>query len=300
PIWIVDQEDGTDAGIVPGTDVLTVAFGNRASGTNIDSTLNASIAANANPIVVTTTPGNTAMFAPSEFVLLIGTPGMAGVDSDIGCTLLQITSIAAIGSTLNFASDASATCAPGTNPCTGSRWNPSGAAPAGMIPATGYVASPTTGVRNFGELWWVRFSIRNAAPNNPLSIPVLAMERLDGSVPTGPQVLAEGIEDLQVAFACDVNSDGVLTENFASRAQNEWNLDDPNNPNDPLSLTNASKCNQPSAIRITLVARSLTEDNGIDAALTQNRRPQVENHPAGAVDQFRRRVMTTTMYPRNN
>ncbi|HEX7597611.1 MAG TPA: prepilin-type N-terminal cleavage/methylation domain-containing protein, partial [Polyangia bacterium] len=47
PIWIVDQEDGTDAGIVPGTDVLTVAFGNRASGTNIDSTLNASIAANA-------------------------------------------------------------------------------------------------------------------------------------------------------------------------------------------------------------------------------------------------------------
>jgi hypothetical protein len=49
----------------------------------------------------------------------------------------------------------------------------------------------------------------------------------------------------------------------------------------------------------------LTEDNGIDAALTDNGRPAIENHPGHTPDptgrdQFRRRVMTTTVYPRNN
>jgi len=61
-------------------------------------------------------------------------------------------------------------------------------------------------------------------------------------------------------------------------------------------------------VRLTLVARSLTEDNGIDAALTDNGRPAIENHPGHTPDnnfttgrdQFRRRVMTTTVYPRNN
>jgi hypothetical protein len=61
-------------------------------------------------------------------------------------------------------------------------------------------------------------------------------------------------------------------------------------------------------VRLTLVARSLTEDNGIDATLTDNGRPAVENHAAHTPDnnfttgrdQFRRRVLSTTVYPRNN
>ena len=109
----------------------------------------------------------------------------------------------------------------------------------------------------------------------------------------GPQVLAEGIEDLQVAFACDLNADGVLTEG-PDKATDEWTLND---PTDVIATSNAAKCNQPSAVRLTLVARSLTEDNGIDATLTDNGRPAIENHPVHTPDnnfttgrdQFRRR-----------
>ena len=294
PLWIVDQEDGTDAGIVPGTDVITVAFGNRASGTNFDSLLEATVSTTVQPI--TTPAGFSAMFQTGEYILLVGPPGTTvGMVSDIGCTLFQITSAGTVPNTLSCASDASAICTPGATTCTGSRWNPSGVVPT-MIPAA-YVPSANTGIRNFGELWWVRFAVRSADPANPLVIPALTMERLDGASPTGPQVLAEGIEDLQVAFACDLNGDGTLTEGIPSKTADEWTLND---PNDPIPLTNAAKCNQPTAIRLTLIARSLTEDNGIDAVLTNNRRPAAENHAAGAPDQFRRRVMTTTIYPRNN
>ena len=137
------------------------------------------------------------------------------------------------------------------------------------------------GIRNLGEFWWVQFAVRTTDKNgNYLSnqgIPVLTMERLDGvQQPDGPQVLAEGIEDLQVAFACDLNADGLLSEGQgAGKVRDEWTL---NSPNDVIALNRAAKCNQPSAIRLTLVARSLTEDNGIDANQNFNGPPTVENH----------------------
>jgi hypothetical protein len=140
------------------------------------------------------------------------------------------------------------------------------------------------------------------------------MERIDGSAPAGPQVLAEGVEDLQVAFACDLNGNGTLDEGSPPSITDEWTL---NATGDPIEVSNARKCNQPSAVRVTLIARSLTEDNGINAALLDNGRPAAENHAAHTAsanpscnnptvwdgnnyqDQFRRRVLSTTMYPRN-
>jgi type II secretory pathway pseudopilin PulG len=331
PLWIVDQVDpnqpsGTAIGIVSGTDSITVAFGNRSSGTNFDSPLAGDVTSTNGAIVAL--PGNSVMFQPGEFILLMGEPGMGGVGfglaSDVGCTLFQTTSVTTATDTLNHANDDSDTCAPPpSTECTGSIWNPL-VTVAAMIPGSGYhryLAGPpvqyaNTGIRNFGEFWWVRFAIRTLAEDGtPLTnlgiagqthdVPVLTMERLDGSpTSSGPQVLAEGIEDLQVAFACDLNADGVLTAT-ANQATDEWKLD---NPADVIATSNAAKCNQPSAVRLTLVARSLTEDNGIDAALTDNGRPAVENHPGHTPDnnfttgrdQFRRRVMTTTVYPRNN
>jgi hypothetical protein len=311
PLWIVDNVDSTapsTAGIVEGTDVITVAFGNRASGTTFDSALATPVAATGNPITIP--PANTAMFQASEFVVLVGQPGMGivpAVASDIGCTLFQISSVTA--GTLNLLSDSTTTCLPGES-CAGSRWNPNGAV-ASMVPGTGYgvpagLNNLNTGVRNFGELWWVRFAIRTAdsagngitnygATGQAQTIPVLTMERLDGTLPTAPVVLAEGIEDLQVSFACDLNADGVMTE--VPNTTDEWTL---NFANDPIEVSRFRKCNQPTAVRITLVARSLTEDTGINAALTGNHRPAVENRAAGSPDQFRRRVLTTTVYPRNN
>jgi type II secretory pathway pseudopilin PulG len=327
PLWIVDQEDGTDTGIVAGTDVITVAFGNKTSGTTFDSPLaGIGVVSVASNVTIPLPSGNAAMFQPNEFIVLVGEPGMGGNASDIGCTLLQVTSSSASDPNNNFLVHAQ------------NSWNPASNIPA-MIPGTtGYGAfapdqNLNTGVRNFGEFWWVRFAIRTKDANgNYLSnpgkcvstggsthdIPVLTMERLDGTAATtGPQVLAEGIEDLQVAFACDLDANGRL---IATNDQNtdEWKLD----PNDTtIMLTRGAKCNQPSAIRLTLLARSLTEDNGINASLTDNGRPAVENHAAHAQnpypactddlndpnwnssnfqDQFRRRVLTTTVYPRNN
>jgi len=240
-------------------------------------------------------------------MVLVGEPGMGGAASDIGCTLLQVTNPNQANNTLEHATNT---------------WNP-GSIIAGMIPGSyGYGAytpdtNLNTGVRNFGEFWWVRFAIRTKDANGVAlttlgipgvthDVPVLTMERLDGSpnAPVGPQVLAEGIEDLQVAYACDLNADGVLTEGPDTSAD-EWML---NNAADVIATNNAAKCNQPSAVRLTLVARSLTEDNGIDATLTENGRPAAENHSGHTLDnnfttgrdQFRRRVLTTTVYPRNN
>ena len=55
-------------------------------------------------------------------------------------------------------------------------------------------------------------------------------------------------------------------------------------------------------MRLTLIARSLAPDDLINANLTGNGPVNAENHrhPAGSYDQYRRRVLTTTVYPRNN
>jgi hypothetical protein len=319
PLWIVDQvvADASTTGIVPGTDVITVAFGNRSSGTNFDSPL-AGAVMNTNTAILLPT-GNTAMFQPGEFIVLVGQPAMGGFASEVGCTFLQITSLTT--TLLNHVAGGTTACPPPpAGNCAGSVWNPPNSVTA-MIPGVpntdGYLPPPgngSTGVRNFGEFWWVRFAIRTTDGNgNNLSsrgiagqtqdVPVLTMERLDGSPTTGPQVLAEGIENLQVAFACDINNDGILTEG-PDTATDEWML---NNAADVIAQNRGAKCNQPSAVRLTLVARSLTEDNGIDANLTLNGPPSIENNvrtcctssTKTCCDQFRRRVLSTTVYPRN-
>jgi hypothetical protein len=60
----------------------------------------------------------------------------------------------------------------------------------------------------------------------------------------------------------------------------------------------------PTAVRLTLVARSTTPDDLIDVAVTNNQPEPVEDNPCAAAacpkDQYRRRVLSTTVYPRNN
>jgi len=327
PLWIVDQVAGTDpsiTGIVPGTDVITVAFGNRSSGTNFDSQF--FIPVTEASYAITPPIGNSAKFQPGEFVVLIGTPGMGGgatLVSDIGCTLFQITSVTA---TLNHASGGTSACLPPpATGCAGSVWNPSGMGGANLVPGTGYPATTSTaGIRNFGDFWWVRFAIRTTnqagaaitalgVPGVTHDVPVLTMERIDGSTTTGPQVLAEGIEDLQVSFACDTGGianqnltqlNGILdegTNDTFKRSDEWWN----NVPDDTLPLINtAGFCNLPTAVRLTLVVRTLTPDDLIDTAVTANGPMDVEDHryttTPRPTDQFRRRVLTTTVYPRNN
>lgn len=117
-------------------------------------------------------------------------------------------------------------------------------------------------------------------------IPTLLMDP-DAEGLATPEPLAEGIEDLQVAVAVDANSDGVITENGAAAGDDEWTF---NVAGETLPAGTIR------AVRITLVARA----SQIIPGPATFRRPAAEDHAAAtAFDQFRRRVLTSTIEIRN-
>ncbi|HEY5282074.1 MAG TPA: PilW family protein [Polyangia bacterium] len=313
PLWIVNRSSGDVVdgfSVVPNTDILTVAFGNRTSGTYTDATLKDQfppLDGNMTTAIslLGTNTGN--MFRRGEFILLLVTPDWGygtdptGINGDRGCTLFQVTSTDP-NNTSFLAHDSSPIK-------TGDLvWNPGNSAPA-MLPNGGdtYVGG-AAGVRNFGQLAWVTFFVSNG----PGGIPNLMMKQRHLAGASGQaQVLAEGIEDLQISFACDT---GVLgsydlttvngqldegTDDTTRRTDEWWN----NVPLDNLPLVgSAGYCNMPTAVRLTFVARSLAPDDLIDTA-TSNGPMDVEDHRytnPRPTDQYRRRVLSTTVYPRNN
>jgi Tfp pilus assembly protein PilW len=300
PLWIVDNAS-VDSDVLQNTDVLTVAFGSQTSGTDTDVTLGLAFgsADPGTPITLSVATGSN-MFRAGEFVLLLTSKAFAygyEPNNDRGCSMFQITNYAANASTLQHQSTAVSE---------GMVWNPPGDT-AGMLVAGGYAAGD--GVRNFGTLTWVRFYIQQDATTG---IPNLMMRQLHRGGDAGkPQVLAEGIEDLQVSFACDTGNlggvnlaqaNGQLDEgtdpDIDMKTDEWWN----NVPNDTLpSFGDAGFCNLPTAIRLTLVARTLTQDDLIDP-LSLNGPMDIENHvyTTRPVDRYRRRVLSTTVYPRNN
>jgi len=296
PLWLVNNSGGEGAlNVLQGTDILTVGFGNRTSGTDVDATLGQNFAStDATVSLVGATSGS--MFRLDEFILLLDTPNWGyGTDPvDRGCTMLQITANP-IG--LNILTH-------GAN-----RWNPGFNVPA-MLPISGGYEANSSGVRNFGTLTWVTFFIQ-VDTNSHLPMLMMQQRHLTGGAST-PQVLAEGIEDLQVSFACDTGTlaganlaalDGQLNEGFddATRRLDEWWN---NVPNDVLpAIGTPGFCNLPTGVRLTLVARTLAPDDLIDPVVTGNGPLDVEDHRFGSprpTDQFRRRVLTTTVFPRNN
>jgi prepilin-type N-terminal cleavage/methylation domain-containing protein len=310
PLWIVNNSPGTSTtdqalGVMPNTDVITVAFGNRTSGTDVDAVLGLNFAS-ADPGTVLGLVGANAgdMFRQWEFILLLVTPNWGyGNDPSVdrGCTMLQVTNDPRNGTTLAHAASPEQTG--------GLVWNPS-ANVGEMLPGGGYAAN-SSGVRNFGRLNWIRFFIQRPGQGGS---PNLMMQRmhLEGTAGT-PEILAEGIEDLQIAFACDTGTrvahalatvNGVLdegTSDATKRTDEWWN----NIPNDDLPpMFSEGFCNLPTAVRITMVTRTLAPDDLIDAVATGNGPMDVEDHRLTGTprptDQFRRRVLSTTVYPRNN
>ncbi len=314
PMWIVDGAAGAP-------DQITVAFGTNTFGNTADSQLTQAVSTNMDAIVSLGT-----VYRANEFMLLVdsGTPTLR-TDMDRGCTLFQITSVT--GNTLDHA---------------GNRWNAVGVLPAlfppltlqcngpgcpgvpPAAPAFSYPVGTSGGVRNFGTLNWVRFFVDTTGMNNTPSVPPrLMMDRLDGT--NGPQVLSEGIEDMQIAYGCDIAppllptdpigtptnpADGVMTEGTAlvapaagaqaasepTRLVDEWifNTTQATGANESPRLD----CNHPTAVRITLIARS----SGIDPAIligSNNFKPGIEDGLAGPKDQYRHRVISTTVNPRN-
>lgn len=301
PVWIVDNSS-TDANVVQNTDILTVAFGSQTSGSDVDVNLAADIADTLPTTLISLATTNSSnMFRGGEFVLLMVTPSFAyGSDpaADRGCTMFQVTDYAANVANLHHSSVA----------VNGMTWNPSSNQPA-MLVNGGYSAA-STGVRNFGTLTWLRFFVQQDATSG---IPNLMMQQLHLAGSSGQaQVLAEGIEDFQISFACDTgsltvhdltNPNGQLDEGYddASKASDEWWN---NVPGDNLPAINTDGyCNLPTAIRLTLVARTLQADDIINTSTSGNGPMDVENHRYGSprpTDQYRRRILSTTVYPRNN
>jgi prepilin-type N-terminal cleavage/methylation domain-containing protein len=288
PLWIVDGAAG-------GPDTITVAFGNGTFGTWVDAGLATGIGTDATQPVSAGTAALASQFRASEFVVLFQVAASlttAPWYSDRGCTLFQITSVDT--TTLNHAS---------TSP-----WNPP-ANVAGLIPygySDGTPAAPAlptagTGIRHFGTLNWVRFAIRpgthttaclTGTDSSGCVPPALTMERLDQG--GAAEVLADGIEDLQIAYACDSNGDGNLPDgaDAAARTSDEWLLNASGETAPPVT------CYRPAAVRLTLMARSLTPD-GLLTSPASNSKRAVENGAAGPSDWYRHGVLTTTVFPRN-
>jgi hypothetical protein len=140
----------------------------------------------------------------------------------------------------------------------------------------------------------VRFYIERTGA--PAVAPRLMMDDLTDASPA--QVVAYGIEDMQLAYACDVPPlDGALTEgtDAATRNADEWTF------NQGGDVAPAS-CTQPNAVRVTLIARTLTADDTLLAtsgSTSSSFKPGAEDGAVGSPDTFRHRVLTTTVSPRN-
>jgi prepilin-type N-terminal cleavage/methylation domain-containing protein len=267
PLWIRNGPEGTP-------DTITVAYGRGATGNFRDAFLGASVLAGNATGNFTTLLAQSRRFLSGEFVLLVHE---ARADGDRGCSLFRITDISA-GDVI-----AHTVVSP---------WN----ADANLIDVVpfdypGGSASSTGGLRNFGELVWVRLAID--ATGAPDVAPRLTLDRLDDADP--PQVLAEGIEDMQVAYGCDISggADGTITEgtDALSRQSDEWIY----NQTGDIEPVN---CRRPDAVRITLIGRTATPDS----LLTEsggNVRPSAEDGATAVADMFRHRAVSATIRLRN-
>jgi prepilin-type N-terminal cleavage/methylation domain-containing protein len=268
PLWISNGAAGAP-------DTITVAFGNGSFGSWKDGDLSVGVPAGQATAAVRLPAGVTGMFRRDEFALLLDAASAeptraAPLFNDRGCSLFRITDLTATDLLHDNTSD----------------FNPANNAQApGLIPFD-YPAG--TGVRHFGMLNWVRFSIQ--PPATPDAAPALTMQRLDDGSP--PLVIARGIADLQVAYACDSSPDDGQLREGPSKATDEWFLNDAGD-------ATPTGCGRPDAVRITLVARSLDPDLLI-AADAGNVRPSAEDGAASAIaDRYRYRTLTATVYPRN-
>jgi prepilin-type N-terminal cleavage/methylation domain-containing protein len=268
PLWIQNGPGGTP-------DAITVAYGRGASGNFRDAFLGTTISAGSSTATITTLTGQTTRFRAGEFMALVDE---ARSNGDRGCSLFNITDVVAGTRTLLHG--------------TSSSWNPI-ADSTDHMPFLYQGGSDVTtgGVRNLGQLVWVRLAIDATGT----AAPRLTLDRLDDADP--PQVLAEGIEDMQIAYGCDlgpeITPDGVLTEgtDSATRLTDEWTY------NEPGDLEPA-RCQRPDAVRITLVARTLAPEPAL-ANTPGNLRPAAEDGVAGTADLFRHRMVNATVRMRN-
>lgn len=111
----------------------------------------------------------------------------------------------------------------------------------------------------------------------------------DGAGDAAAEPLAEGIEDLQIAVATDVDGDGLLREDGTTADEYFYNVPGDSDPPD-LSVT------PPRALRITVTARTSFE---ISSQPVSYRPPAEDRDGADAPDPYRRRTFAVTVEIRN-
>jgi prepilin-type N-terminal cleavage/methylation domain-containing protein len=104
------------------------------------------------------------------------------------------------------------------------------------------------------------------------------------------QPLAEGVEDMQIAYGFDNNGDGIVTEAGASAGDDEWLYNVAGETVGAWQIANLR------AIRVTLVVKGTSIDTG---QTNLPARPAAEDHAAGSTDGFIRRVLRTEIAVRN-
>jgi hypothetical protein len=115
-------------------------------------------------------------------------------------------------------------------------------------------------------------------------VPNLMMDP-DGDGPAEPELLAEGVEDLQIAIGVDLDGDGVVTD--LGDDTDEWFYNAPGDAAPPPITAGGWR-----ALRVTVTARDLRQRG--DSA-----RPATEDRGAGPQDSFRRRTLRTQIQIRN-
>lgn len=145
------------------------------------------------------------------------------------------------------------------------------------------VPLPTAGFATGALVVRARFA-RLEVIADAAGVPLLTVDP-DGNGPAAPEVLAEGVEDLQIAIGVDVDGDGALRD--TGDTADEWFYNAPGDAPPPPITGGRWR-----AIRVTVTARDLKRHG-------ETARPAAEDRPAGAVDTFARRTLQAQIQIRN-
>ncbi len=178
-----------------------------------------------------------------------------------------------------------------------SSWNPPGGH--SIFPPGGYPLGSI--VMNLGQFTGPRHFAIDRSQNPPLLVTWTRTDRTD------VEVIAGGIDDMQLSYACDMNNDGILDEGKtdAERTNDEWA---DNVAGDvPPSCVDATT-GEPivvGLVRLTLIFRTAGPVIGDKSGF----RPGAEDHSkgspnddlkaAGKMGTYSRVVLTNTIKPRN-
>jgi len=205
------------------------------------------------------------------------------------CSLVEVTSIStqdspcsATGhkSTLNLAS---ASAAP-WNRSSGGSGGLAYSTTTGLFPRVLNLGPDTSTAPGITQVrWWVQPSTTSACRTPPcLTRDSLAA---DGTTVLVSQVVATGIEDLQIVPTCDVDQNSIIgVEGSPNRTTDEWF-------NNASGDTVTADCLTYPLVRVSMIARTSSPDT----SFVGPGRPALENHTAGAADSYHRRMLSANV-----